>query len=118
MSVGEENHIEHDRKADDVLGASTERLAQLIHCFVEANVLEELDPAEESEHRHGVVEHVLPVDERVKVSVRVRARDQRIDEIVHRDHAVDVETDAGVRQQNDDHVENVENFFEVVQTMN
>lgn len=71
LSIGQEDNEKHDGETNDVFGASTERHAELGHCFVEAHVFEDLDPSEEDHERERAIENALPVAEEIKVKVLV-----------------------------------------------
>lgn len=42
LGIGKEDNKEHNGKAQDVLGTTSQRGGQLSHCFVKANILEYL----------------------------------------------------------------------------
>ncbi len=115
LNVREEHNEEHDREAHEVLGAAAQGLAQLVHGLVEAHVLEELDPAHEGENGDGVVEAGLAGDQHVELGVLVRVGQERVQDAVDRDGAVDVEAHADDADDENDNVEDVPDVDEVLE---
>ena len=72
-----------------------------------------LDPSNEDHASDRVVELGLPVAEELKVDILVVIGQDGLEELADFDLSVDIENDADVGDQQDDHIENVPNGGEV-----
>jgi len=59
LCISKEYNVEHDHEAENVVRALAKSGAQLRHCLIEADILEDLNPAEVGSDCDGIVEQFL-----------------------------------------------------------
>lgn len=104
----------------------------MCHGFVERDVFEDLDtqisgrrrsivarthlnPGKKHGEGHDVVELNLPVGEKFEISETVGILQQFVEDLSHFDLSVDIESNAHVRDGDDDHIQDIPDRFEVVE---
>ena len=115
MSISNEDNIEHDHKTNHVVCASTEGGAQLWHGLVEADILEDFDPACESGDGDGVVEHLLVAGEGVELWEDGLVCQQAVNDCADFDDSVNVEDHADIADDKDHYVQDIPDFFKVLE---
>lgn len=113
LGVGEKNDEEHDSEAQDVLGAAGQRGGELGHGFVEADVLEYLDPGKEEVDGVHVVVLCLPEGEELEVGVHVWLLQELPHQPIHLESAEYVEAHSHNGEQDDHQVQNIPDAAEV-----
>lgn len=115
LGEGQENDDEHHKESSQILSAGTQGGGELGHGFVEADILEHLDPSHEDGDGNGGIESLLPVAEEFKIGETVGVLKQGLEFVCHRDRTVDIEGDTDYGDYDHKDVEDVPDCFEVAQ---
>ena len=74
-----------------------------------------LNPGKKHSKGHDVVELDLPVGEKFEISETISILQQFVEDLSHFDLPVDIESNAHVRDDDDDHVQDIPDRFEVME---
>jgi hypothetical protein len=132
LSIGQEDDHEHHTEAEHILGTTRQSRRQLSHCLVERDVFEDLDewstssrvtrpiyldPSEKHGKGHDIVELNLPIGEKFEIGKTILILQQLVENLADFELTVDIEGNANVRDQNDHHIQDIPDRFEVMKAI-